>query len=187
MSLSIWWTTYVRSTKDNKYYTLTLSHNELGAVGYDTVEEAITHIRKLEASGVYDDTIYRYIDPSTIYQALNQAGAHSIPVYYRVRFARASDPDGPNDRYGVTDGKSEGYICVTPPPANFVADHRSLDKEKMFIHGWLRDKPQRPDPEEVKKIRERSKELGQKFDTEISLELLREARGTNDSFTEDAG
>ncbi len=58
---------------------------------------------------------------------------HNAPV----RWARASDPDGPGDRIGVTDDLSEGFIYTQKPPAGFFSLLRRPDPKWMQHPGWV--------------------------------------------------
>lgn len=55
----------------------------------------------------------------------------------KVRWAKASDPDGPGDRIGVTDGKSEGFIYLEKPPEGFFTLTRKPDTDLMIHRGWV--------------------------------------------------
>lgn len=52
-----------------------------------------------------------------------------------LRWARASDPDGPGDRVGVTDMLSEGMIYINKPPG-FVPVGPP-DKVMMVQRGYI--------------------------------------------------
>ncbi len=54
----------------------------------------------------------------------------------RVRFATAADPDGVGDRIGVRDGKSEGFVYLSPPPSGFEPA-TDVDPATLKVQGWV--------------------------------------------------